>query len=971
MWFSTRPLLGPAGGGRLAFVFPGLDADFEPRVDDVAAWLGAAPVAADAGTAVTHGLSVLGVGRLLDRALRRAGVRPDAVAGCSVGEWAAMMSSGHLTAGAEEVFDGVDPASVAVPDLMFAAVGLPAERVLDGVDARRGIVVSHDNAPARCVVCGPAAEVGDLVEELRGRGVLARELSFRSGFHTPMFAPYVEPFRRFAEALRTGEPTVPLWSGTTTARFTGRGPAVRELFLRMLVEPVRQRGLIEAMYTAGHRAFVQVSLGQLSAAVTETLSARPHLALPAATPHRTGMAQLRRVTAALWAEGCRVTVPEGAVPPPAEPTRRAGDSAVHPQDAPSHPPESAPPRRDPLVRLDLGGALMSLGVSDRAALRAALDDAVGARTEGAVAAGAPVPPGPVGAELRALFREMTQTSDLALTALAGVTARGTPPAPARPWTAPDAAGAPTQTGPVPDVVTSRTHRAVLRVSTEAMPHLRDHCFFRQRDGWPDESDRRPVMPGTTIVQHMTEIAEAAAPGRRVVEVSELRLLRWLAAAPPVDVTVTAEPLPSDPDRLRLDFGGYSTAVATTAPRFPSHRPGQWDWDAATESAPPDTAEEMYDGRLMFHGPAFQGVTELTAMGPRHVRGVITAPSAPGALLDCAGQILGYWIIRSFDTRTRVLPVGLDRVRFHGPRPVPGTRIGCHVRITRVDDTTVDADIQLTEDGGRVWAELSGWRNRRFDNHPETQAVENFPEYRALSRRQPGGWVLLFERWADLASRDLVMRNHLNAAERAEYESCPPPRRRHWLLGRIAAKDAVRYRLWEGGEETVFPAEIRVGNAPDGRPWVAGEHGRELPALDVSIAHCAQAAVALVRPRSASGAGIDIEEVTDRPPTLSAAALTDGERRLLAAHRNRTGESGELWFTRFWAAKEAAAKAAGTGLQGRPRRFEVCEVEEMTDGDGDLLATVRSGGERTYRIGLAVVRAPADLDRREYVVAWTR
>jgi len=29
-----------------------------------------------------------------------------------------------------------------------------------------------------------------------------------------------------------------------------------------------------------------------------------------------------------------------------------------------------------------------------------------------------------------------------------------------------------------------------RVSTETMPYLLDHCFAEQREGWPDETDRR-------------------------------------------------------------------------------------------------------------------------------------------------------------------------------------------------------------------------------------------------------------------------------------------------------------------------------------------------------------------------------------------------------------------------------------------------------------------------------------------------
>lgn len=221
---------------------------------------------------------------------------------------------------------------------------------------------------------------------------------------------------------------------------------------------------------------------------------------------------------------------------------------------------------------------------------------------------------------------------------------------------------------------------------------------------------------------------------------------------------------------------------------------------------------------------------------------------------------------------------------------------------------------------RVWAEVDGWQDRRFDSHPETRPVERFADRNTLSRPRPGGWVVLHERWPDLASRDLIMRNHLSSAERARYEQ-QPRGRRAWLLGRIAVKDAVRQWLWEQGEGPVFPAEIEVLNDPSGRPRVAGLHGRVLPALDVSLAHRAEAAVALVhpvRPSGGPGAGIDLEEVTERPAGTLEVALGPAERHLLTDCQQLHGGSEALWFARFWAAKEAVAKAQGTGLGAATR-----------------------------------------------------
>ncbi|MEV5954503.1 beta-ketoacyl synthase N-terminal-like domain-containing protein [Streptomyces sp. NPDC051987] len=955
VWFRPAALLRP---GKLAFVFPGLEGEFTPRVDDIAAHFGLPTVTGPATDAVRvgdvgrHGFGVVGVGRLLDGALRRMGVVPDAVAGHSVGEWTAMVAAGLYAGDQVDAFmAGFDPDAVTVPGLAFAAVGAPADRVLAALHADRtdaGIVLSHDNAPNQSMVCGPDRAVADFVRAFRADGVLCQVLPFRSGFHTPMLAPYLAPIRESAERFRLHRPTVPVWSGTTAAPFPAAEAEVRELFVRHLLEPVRFRQLVEALYAAGHRVFVQTGPGQLASLIGDTLGDRDHLAVAANSPHRTGLAQLRRVATALWTAGAAVA--------PALPAA-AG---------PALPGAAASARRRPPVRLDLGGALVSLDGSELAGLRTAL----GSRRP-------PAGPSPLddlaarvpaAAELDALLRETADTAAAVLTAIRtapGTTAAGTAralprtPVPgtarALPRTAAPAPPAPRPTAPpVPD---SRT--TTLRVSPEAMPHLLDHCFFPQRPGWPDTEDRWPVVPATTIVQHMTDAAEQAT-GLRAVALHGARFDRWLTATPPVDVPVTVTP--EGPGRVAVTFGPTARAVVEVAPEYapPPSDPAR---PPAAERTPDHTAAELYADRWMFHGPAFQGVTELTAIGDRHVRGVITTPVAPGALLDNVGQLLGYWIMSTRTERTVVFPVQLRETRFHGPHPAPGTEVGCLVRITSLTDTVLEADVELTV-GGRVWARIDGWQDRRFDNDPHTRPVERFPERNTLSEARPGGWTLLHERWPDLASRELIMRNSLGGAERSEYAERPPRGRRQWLLGRIAAKDAVRQWLWQHGEGPVFPAELRVRNDAVGRPYVVGVHGRTLPDLDVSLAHRAEAAVAIVRPHTPGpGPGIDLEEVTERDPAAMAAALGTDELRLL--HTLAADGSAAVWFTRFWAAKEAVAKAEGTGFDGRPRDFTVLEA---TPDGSRLLVSGRL--ERAYPVHCAPVRNPPALPDRDYVVAWT-
>src|SRR5262249_34693649 len=92
VWFSSEGLAGE--GGRVAFLFPGVDSSFEPRITDVARRFdlpiplpkGMRELRAGHGSLKETSMGILAVGRVLDQALRAIGVRPDFVGGHSIGE---------------------------------------------------------------------------------------------------------------------------------------------------------------------------------------------------------------------------------------------------------------------------------------------------------------------------------------------------------------------------------------------------------------------------------------------------------------------------------------------------------------------------------------------------------------------------------------------------------------------------------------------------------------------------------------------------------------------------------------------------------------------------------------------------------------------------------------------------------------------------------------------------------------------
>jgi acyl transferase domain-containing protein len=814
VWFSAEPLLPNSG---VAFVFPGLEAEFDPRVDDIADHFGLLRRTTGAGDLGLHGMSVLGVGRLLDSALRRIGITPTALAGHSIGEWTAMSVSGMFSDQAvEDQLASFDPTSVEVPGVEFATIGCGVDRVADVIADRPNVVLSHDNSPNQTIICGPPEDIAELVAEFRGRAVLSQVLPFRSGFHTPMLRPYSQPFVDLADRLEMGRQSLPIWSATTASPYPLEPEQVRDLYIRHLVEPVRFRATVDAMYREGIRVFVQVGSGQLGSLIDDTLKGQPHLTVAANSSQRSGVDQLRLVAAALWVEGASPDFSQ------LETTRRP-------------------------VLLRLGSPLVSV------------DTTVKTVTPEPSRLGALTADFPIAAELEALLRE---TAESAAQVMAATRRR---PA-IRPLT------------------------KTRMVSTEAMPFLLDHCFAPQRAGWPDLADRRPVVPGTTLIQMMMNAAEEAAPGLRAVAVHDVKLLRWLIAEPATEVTITVEPIGSG--RARVAVGEHSQAVVELAAEFDPVEPVAWKVDPAVDRAPDMTAAEFYERRVMFHGPELQGITKLTGVGTRHVSGQITTPEAEGGLLDNVGQLLGYWIWVTQIAKRIAFPVQMGEIRFYGPHPTPGTVVDCLIRVMEVTDMLYQVDAQLTVNGV-VWAQIGDWRDRRFDSHMELDEAWRFPERNSLSQRQPGGWVAVAERWPDLASRELYLAKYLSGRERACYDQLPPRARRHWLLGRIAVKDAVRTLLWDNGSGPIFPAEILVSDTAGGQVSVSGHHGFPLPEMTVSVAQRDELGVSIARLGRAP-VSITIEDTAD--------AVVDGRRR---AAISNPADLPERQYVVAWAADPAS------------------------------------------------------------------
>ena len=636
-------------------------------------------------------------------------------------------------------------------------------------------------------------------------------LPFRSGFHSPLFTDYVEPHTRAFARFPLARPTVPLWSATTCAPYPTEDEEIRALFTRHLVEPVRFRELLLALYDDGVRVFVQVGTGSLHAFVSDTLRGMPHVAIAANAPQRSGLEQLRRVAAALYVEGADVKLDCAGISTQRKPAPMRLQLGV------------------PFVHLDAPLA----GVGPSLAASPAVEALSG---------------GPVVEEFDAAIRELLGAQQDVVRAFAeGVTA-----SPASAETSAPVAPAETE----PDRL---VEEHVL--SLETYPELLDHCFFLQPPDWPNLADQRPVVPLTMAIALLVDLAQRFAPDRVPVAIEDFLAARWLDVEPAVTVTMTAKALGTD--RVRVEIEGYMQAVVQLADRYPdAPQPDPTPLTDEQPSAIP--AEEVYTDRWMFHGPLYQGIVELYGLGEDGIRGRLETLPAKGALLDAAGQLFGYWILASMDVDRLAMPVRVKRIEFFSPEPDPGTMVDCTVRVREVTPREVRSDIEVAN-AGRIFARITGWEDWRFETNANFLAMRH-PQSHLFAERQPEGFMLVSDRGWSAATRDWLARRFLAAEERAELEALPLRGRSEWLIGRMAAKDAVRGLLFDQGR-TVFPIEVTVRSDPSGRPLVSGMFAED---LRVSIAHKEKTAVAIVA--IGRDPGIDLEPVEPRSDGVRAARL---------------------------------------------------------------------------------------------------
>jgi phosphopantetheinyl transferase len=370
----------------------------------------------------------------------------------------------------------------------------------------------------------------------------------------------------------------------------------------------------------------------------------------------------------------------------------------------------------------------------------------------------------------------------------------------------------------------------------------------------------------------------------------------------------------DHDRYKVTLGEYASGVIVLGDSYPEH-PEPRPADLKNERPFSLDIPTCYRDNWLFHGVRYQGLKSFDAMADNGIRGQLTSLSAKGGLLDNAGQIYGMWIATKDDVGRIAMPLRIRSVAFFEPEPKPGETVECRTWIRQANNNLVSADLDLLYEG-RVCTRIEAWDDWLFETRGRLYQVYRFPHKSLLAEPHPAGFTVVQDPGWLSTTLDFLTKRYLSVRERAKNPGVDGSRHfTEWLCGRIAAKDAVRRLLFEGGRESMYPAEIEITSDEEGRPLVATSTGRD---IRVSLAHKKGIAVAIAA--EGQTPGIDVEHVEPRSDAFNAMSFHPEELAMIPE------QDRDVWLTRLWCAKEAVGKATGQGLAGNPKTLRVHRIE---------------------------------------------
>ena len=940
--------------------------------------------------------AVFVAGMAMQSLLRSLGVEPDVMMGHSSGESAALAASGavpaktplELAAFVRELNAVYERVLVEgkIPIGALLAVGaLPAEAVQKHIAATAPqVVIAMDNCANQLVLYGAPEAIASLQTVLAGAGAICLPLPFDRGYHTPDFSDVSAAFLAYYASIKLRAPRVPLYSCASARLFPGSAAGVRKLAAAQWSQKVRFRETVEQMVADGVGCFVEVGpSGNLTAFVNDIPAGKGQISIASNLRRRNGVEQLLTVLAQLYASGRPVRLQalfDGR--------RIAAVDMTKPVDS-----------RPYGVLLDNTMPMLRYSALDRKALQklaraGSAAPTIAAAEASVVVAREPEPAPyldsdpPIATDSRAevmaeyfdLMRGFLEQQRAVVESWQGSTVEAAAPEPIVVADLPF----------LSEVVEQSEQHLVARCHLSlAENFLKSHVLSGRVSEVDAELSGLSCVPLMVSVEIMAEACSLLAGTASLHVIENVRAFDWIALD---DDALTLEVRADVVDAARslyqaTIFNGAETVVTADFQFEPTRR---LDAMAPLGSTRPSlwSGPELYTTG-MFHGPVFQSVrriagwnaegidAELFEVGLQDFFAIGSTPRLVlnPVLLDAVGQLAAFWVAQQAGVDFNCFPSTIERIELYAPCPagLPGLTMKARQRPLDADASEVSTprawDFECLDASGAPVLRVGKLVNVFFAVPHTFYEVRRDPLrglLGAASAARPSVGISLWEvpHYAEdfcAQSNAIFLRILAHALlgyeERAEWRALTGTvrRKREWLFGRAAIKEAVRMALLQQTGKLLYPCDITVLHDELGAPFVDGWWcGSLAEAPQVSLSHTSRACLVAVA-AAESPVGVDFEDLGRiQQPEFMVEMLTPLER---LGVEGLAGAALDERLLRLWCAKEAAAKFLGVGLRGQPEAFEVRFVDASCER-ASVVFEASTIEVRVVREGVSVIAVAA-------------
>lgn len=912
--------------------------------------------------------------------LKNVGINPDVVLGCSTGEFAALTMSGaaDIEKAAPTFYKHAVAVarSVAIEDL----ANLKTFRVTDNYDKVEKLLtglevyLGADLSPKQHLLSGKRQTMDEVAVRLRANSIEFQPLPVAIPYHTSLMD----------EAVTSGTydenycaPSITAWSGSQVAPYPSDPKEITTIAKQLFRHPIRFRQTIEAMYADGVRTFVEVGpKNTLVELVGEILQDKSYFAVATNLQNKSGITQLNLVIASLFARGTDVDLEYLF--------KRRSPVLLNWQEKPATGTSKTTLKLDlsyPAVAFKQDSELLAQLNVERPRQPQFISDSSGDISNGEDSI--------ITNYLQSMeqfHQQLMQTQEQVLNAFLAQ-----PSEDQVQHVEFDAMASVA----LPCIAGANVHQSETEIVLEKILdlnsdlYLLDHAIGGITSAGNEPQERVFLVPLMVALEIMAETASLLTPHLVITKLENVRALKRIrvendrmpirviaklnaSKEAAVDVEIQNAANGSPLMSCQVIFGrGYEQKPTAQAITLEGPRAANL------------TYSDLYTPKTMFHGPRMQSVEQISKVGKRGIDGVVSVrqPSdwfgyslAPAhflidpLLLDNASQLVLFHLYEQNENVTALLPFHISSIDFYNHPLERPSQVTVQAQLLSLTDKGTEARVEVISDG-QVLIRVNDITSKRVMLSDKLKAFVANPQEVFLSEVQDqlaaslGNWSVMSLPGeilpADATTLEWLTDYVLTKSEREYFsqDTKLEKRKREWLAGRIAAKDAIRAFAAKKGIK-LCPGDIEISYNAAGQPVVSIISQPSLE-IKVSIAHAEGSGIAIA---GTSSCGIDLEPARNRGEDFIDMAFTKKEKSLFADKPE--GEKWEL-ITRLWCAKEAASKVIGQGLSGAPKTFETSQINNaglFSVSTGNLKINVHTFIKDDVVIALSSLEPTEQLDR---------